>query len=57
METRLKEKYEIKTKWLGPEKHHNQEVRVLNRIITWEPEGIGYEADPRHVEVMTEELV
>ena len=52
MEAALKEKYEIKTKWLGPKDHHEQEIRVLNRIITWEKDGIGYEADPRHVEVM-----
>ena len=56
METCLKRKYEIKTKWLGPGKQHSQEIRVLNRIITWESEGIGYEADPRHVEILVEEL-
>lgn len=56
MEERLKDKYEIKTKWLGPEARHEQEIRALNRIVTWEKEGIGYEADPRHVEVIVEEL-
>ena len=48
--------YEIKIKWLGPHKHHDKEIRVLNRIIPWTPQGIEYEADPRHVEVMLEEL-
>ena len=56
MEVQLKRKYEIKTKWLGPGPQHSQEVRVPNRIVTWEQEGIGYEADPRHVEVILEEL-
>ena len=56
METQLKKKCEITTKWLGPKPEHSQEIRVLNRIVTWEQDGIGYEADPRHVEVMVEEL-
>ena len=56
MKARLEDEYDLKTKWLGPEKHQQQEVRVLNRIISWEKEGIGYDADPRHVEVMVEEL-
>lgn len=57
MEARLKCKYEEKkNKWLGPQPNHSKEVRVLNRVITWEDEGISYEADPRHVEIMIEEL-
>ena len=52
----FKSKYEIKTKWLGPKAEHNQEVRVLNRMVTWESNGIGYEADPRHVEVILEAI-
>lgn len=46
-EARPKDKYEIKTKWLVPEARHEQDIRVLNRIVTREEEGIGYEADPR----------
>ena len=56
LEQRLKDKYEIKTKWLGYKPEHQQEVRVLNRIISWSEQGIEYEADPRHVEVMLAEL-
>ena len=52
LESRLKDKYEIKTKWLGPAEEHSSEVRVLNRIPTWIHDGIGYEADPRHVEIL-----
>ncbi len=44
--------YEIKTKVLGPGKDENQEVRILNRILSWTEEGIQYEADPRHSEIM-----
>ena len=56
LEQRLKDKYEIKTKWLEYKPEHQQEVRVLNRIITWNQQGIEYEADPRHVEVMLTEV-
>ena len=54
MESRLQTKYEIKTKWLGPGPNHHHQVRVPNRIVTWEHVGIGYEAGPRHVEIMIE---
>ena len=56
MEACLRKKYEIKRKWLGPGEQHSREIRELNRIITCENEGIGYEADPRHVELLVEEL-
>lgn len=52
----MKTKYEIKTNFLGPLQHHNREVKVLNRIIKWGQNGIGYEADPRHAEIMVKEL-
>ena len=29
---------------------------MSNRIIIWEEEGVGYEVDPRHVEVMLQEF-
>ena len=29
-----------------------QEMRHLNRLLTWTREGITYEADPRHVEIV-----
>ena len=33
-----------------------QEVRLLNRVIRWTPEGLLYEADPRHVEQLVRDL-
>ena len=53
----LKGAYEVKTKFLGPDKQrHLQEVRILNRVIRWEEWGIGYEADQRHAELVVKEL-
>jgi len=31
-------------------------VRILNRIVTWTENGIEYEPDQRHAEVITHEL-
>ena len=33
-----------------------KEVKVLNRILRWTPEGITYEADPRHVEMLIKDF-
>jgi len=41
---------------LGPEKHHVQEIRLLNRILAWDHDGIRYEADQRHAEILIESL-
>ena len=29
-----------------------QELRVLNRVLRWTAEGVTYEADPRHAEIL-----
>ena len=52
----MEEKYELKVETLGPGKEDKKEVRVLNRILRWTKEGIEYEADPRHVEIMLKQL-
>ena len=56
MKQELEKAYEIKTQFLGPNKEESQQVRVLNRILTWGSEGISYEADPRHAEIVISEL-
>ena len=33
-----------------------QELRSLNRIIRWTPQGLRYEADPRHAEQLARDL-
>ena len=50
--------FEVKTEILGPdaEKGHKAEIRVLHRVLTWNSWGIGYEADPRHAEIVVREL-
>jgi hypothetical protein len=49
--------FEIKTETLGPDpKKHVQEMRVLNRVLSWHEWGLGYEADPRHAEMVINEM-
>ena len=41
---------------LGPGDGDQKEMRVLNRVIEWTPNGIKYEADQRHAEIIYQEL-
>ena len=53
----LAKKYQIKTQTLGPGRHQMKEVNILNRIVTWDQvNGITYEPDPRHVEIILDQL-
>ncbi len=35
---------------LGPGKEDDKEMRILNRVVTWNNSGISIEADQRHAE-------
>ena len=37
---------------LGPDEHDSHEITLLNRVVSWTPDGIQYEADQRHVEIL-----
>jgi len=53
----LEEHYELKeAARLGPGPNEDKEGRVLNRVVRWGPEGLSYEADPRHAEDFIKEL-
>ena len=54
----LEKHFEMKTEVLGPnsEAGETREVRFLNRILTWNDNGISWEADPRHAEMVVKQL-
>ena len=55
--SQLEKRYELKeAARLGPNKEDDKEVKILNRIVRWIAEGIGYEADPRHAKKLIQEL-
>ena len=56
MQERLERKYELTVEVLGPDAGQQKEVRVLNRILRWTPNGVEYEADPRHAEIILQQL-
>ena len=57
MRIELEKRYQVKTQMLGPDSCHQQEIKILNRIVQWRGEsGIVYEADPRHAELIIEQL-
>ena len=41
---------------LGGSASDLQEARLLNRVIRWTPEGLRYEADPRHAEQLARDV-
>ena len=52
----MKKKWDIKSAILGPDHHHASEIKVLGRRLRWTAAGIEYEADPRHKQVIIDEL-
>ena len=58
LQRKFQQQYEVKSKLLGPEDEHDcvQDVRVLNRLVSWTSNGIMYESDPRHAEIIIKEM-
>lgn len=53
---KLAEAFSIKASFLGPEDGCERELKLQNRTISWEDGGISWEADPRHVDLLLEQL-
>ena len=50
-------RFEAKVKGrIGPGEGDTKSMRVLNRVVHWAPEGIEYEADQMHAEIIAKEL-
>ena len=56
MNTASEQNFQVKTEIIGPDARQQLEARVLNRVIRWEDTGITWEPDPRHVEIMIEQM-
>ena len=53
----MNSEYDIKVRGkLGPDLKDDKAITILNRCVKWTPQGIQYETDPRHVEIMINEL-
>ena len=54
-EAELKKHWVIQSRGvLGPPGYHDcvQSIRIVGRIVEWTSEGITWEADPRHAEIV-----
>ena len=56
LDAELRKSFSLKTDILGDGEGEVEHVKVLNRIISWEKGAIVWEADPRHVELLAEQL-
>jgi hypothetical protein len=52
LKMQLEKKFDFKTSVLGEGPGDQREVKVLNRVLRLTEEGIEYEADPRHAELI-----
>ena len=53
----IQKRFEVKIRGrLGPDVNDDKSVRILNRIVTWKEDGIHYEADQRHAEIIVRQL-
>jgi hypothetical protein len=53
----IQRKFEVKLRGrLGPEDGDEKSIRILNRVVEWGEEGITYEADQRHAEIVMKDL-
>ena len=49
----ISERYEVKFRGrIGPSESDDKSIRILNRVTTWSDNGISYEADQRHAEII-----
>ena len=52
----LGKSFQVKAEIIGPDPGQQLEARALNRVIRWEETGITLEPDPRHAEIMVEQM-
>ena len=53
----ISKRFEVKFRGrLGPGDKDDKSIRILNRVITWSDDGIEYEADQRHAELIIRHL-
>ena len=57
LRNKMAARYEIKHTMVGPSRELAKEARILNRTIRWSQEGVQYEADSRHAEIVISEML
>ena len=53
----ISSRFEVKFRGrLGPGRDEEHSIRILNRVLEWTDEGLRYEADQRHAEIIIQQL-
>ena len=53
----ISDRFTVKSRGrIGPEKEDLKAIRILNRILEWTDEGLVYEADQRHAEIIKDQM-
>ena len=53
----ISDKYEVKFRGrVGPGEDDDKSIRILNRVVEWTEEGIRYEADQRHADIIVSKM-
>ena len=53
IQTRVQARYEVKEGGcLGPQPKDDKIIKMLNRVVEWTSQGVRYECDQRHVEMI-----
>ena len=55
--SQIQTRFEVKFRGrIGPDVGDDKSIRILNAIVTWTKEGIEYEADQRHAEIIVQQM-
>ena len=53
----ISDKYEVKFRGrIGPGEGDDKSIRILNRVVEWTEDGISYEADQRHADLIVQKM-
>ena len=59
LDGQLRRRFEVKTQIAGDsskDESLSEEIKMLNRVVRWTVAGFEYEVDPRHAEIIIEQL-
>ena len=56
MDREMRKTFSLKTEVLGPDPGDVRAIKVLNRQISWKEGELHWEADPRHIEILAQQL-
>ena len=56
LQAKLQEQYELTANFVGRGPDEDLEGQILNRIVRYTDDGFEFECDPRHCELIVEQL-